>query len=142
MADPLVVQILTKKHAALQGELKRAEAKSRALIKDLYHLEHVIRLYQREWEPKSVRPIRPRKPSQWRRARVGLRHALEVLKRAEGPLTSVEIALKALEIAGEPIPDKWGVWSIANSIGTSLKRRVGHGVSVTEERPKRWMMEA
>lgn len=138
MADPHIISILTKKHAKLQGELRKSDQRSRALIKDLYHIEHVIRMYRREWEPKQVKPIRPRKPSQWRRARVGIRHALEVLKQAEAPLTSVELALKALERAGEPIPDKWAVWSIANSFGTSLSRHVGKGVVMVEGRPRRW----
>lgn len=140
MAESHVVSALTYKYARLKGELDKHEADARGLRQSLDHIEHVIRLYKQDWEPHFVSAVRPRVAGKWRYSIVGIRTAFEVLKRAERPLTAVEIAQRCVLLVDEPIPDKRRLWSIANSINQSLLRHVGRFVERSEGRPAKWSL--
>jgi hypothetical protein len=140
MAESTIVTALTYKYARLKGELDKHEADARGLKESLDHIEHVIRLYRKDWEPRFVQAVRPRKAGKWRYSAVGIRTAFEVLKRAERPLTAVEIAQRCVVLADELVPDKERLRSIANSINQSLSRHVGRFVERTEGRPAAWSL--
>jgi hypothetical protein len=140
MAEPLVLSILTAKYARLKGEMEAHNAAGRRIARDMHHVECVIRLFREEFEGRKVKAVRPRKPARWTRSRDGLKLALDVLRKADQPMTSNEIAYQTAEIAGLPIPDKWELWAMSNAINTSLKRRIGKGIACDEGRPRRWAL--
>ena len=140
MAEPHVVTALTYKYARLKGALDKHEADAHDLKVSLDHIEHVIRLYQKDWEPHFIQSVRPRQAGKWRYSVVGIRTAFDVLRRAERPLTSVEIAHRAVLLVDEPMPDKKRLWSIANAITQSLARNTGRFIERHEGRPARWSL--
>jgi hypothetical protein len=140
MAEPHVISILTAKYARLRGELSAANEQSRRIAKDMHHVECVIRLFRQEFEGRKIKAIRPHKPARWTRARQGMRYAIEVLKTAEGPLTSIEIAIRAAELAKLPPPDKPELWAMANAINTGMRRRLGTFIESDGGRPVRWFL--
>lgn len=140
MKDPLIVTTLTYKYARLKGELDRRNAEAKALMTSLDCIEHVIRLYREDWSPRFVEAVRPRKAGKWRYSVVGIRTAFEVLKRAERPLTAKEIAMRCIELADEPVPDKARLNGIANALNIGLLRHVGVSVRHDGGRPKKWWL--
>ena len=128
MAEPHVISILTAKYARLRGEMDALNEQSRRIAKDMHHVECVIRLFREEFEGRKIKAIRPRKPARWTGSREGMRYAIDVLKVADAPLTSIEIALRSAELAKLPLPDKQTLWAMANAINTGMKRRLGDWV--------------
>lgn len=57
-----------------------------------------------------------------------------------GPMTAHEIAARALAINGIELPDNKTLSAVAGSLAASLERRVGHGVTIIEGRPRRWQL--
>jgi hypothetical protein len=140
MAESHVVTALTYKYARLKGELDKHEADARDLKESLDHIEHVIRLFRKDWEPHFIGAVRPRKAGKWRYSVVGIRTAFEVLKRAERPLTALEIARRCVLLVDEPMPDKQRLSGISNSINQSLQRHIGRYVNREDCRPAKWSL--
>jgi hypothetical protein len=140
MAESHVVTALTYKYARLKGELDRHEADVRGLKESLDHIEYVIRLYRKDWEPHFIGAVRPRKAGKWRYSVVGIRTAFEVLRRAERPLTTLEIAGRCVLLADEPMPDKHRLSAISNSINQGLQRHIGRYVEREDCRPAKWSL--
>ncbi len=140
MAESHVVTALTYKYARMKGEMEKHQADARQIMVSLDHIEHVIRLYSKDWEPHFIQTVRPRIAGKWRYSVVGIRTAYEVLKRAERPLTALEIAQRCVILVDEPMPDKQRLWMVASSITQSLKRHDGRFVERSEGRPARWSL--
>lgn len=142
MAEQHVITALTAKYARVKGEFEQKKEESRRLQADMYHIEAVIRIFREEFEGRKIKAVRPRKPTRWTKNRQGMRYAIDVLKTAAAPLTSIEIAERTAEMAKMPQPDKWALWAMANAINTGMKRRLGKGVIQHTGRPVRWSLEA
>src|SRR5579863_6626167 len=104
MADLHVVSALRDKYAHLKGEARKLESDLATIREAMEHIKAAIRLFNIEVDDDAP-PIRPKQPSRWKRRNGAERYALDVLRQATEPMTSREIALKALDLAGYPIPD-------------------------------------
>ena len=92
MADPHVVSALRQERAELAGELIAAEKRILQLREDISCLDRTIRVFDPTAEPHTIRPIlRRKKPTLIPRGQCG-RTILDMLRRADSPMTAREIA--------------------------------------------------
>lgn len=140
MADSNVLSALTRKYALILGELRQCEGRSDKLRADLVHIEATIRLFRADWDS-EVRPRRPRKASRWLRHGDGVRTAIDVLRASPVPMTSREIAVRVLALAGVDCVEAAHLNAAAHSIAASLKLKSRFGVVGDDSRPRRWRIE-
>jgi hypothetical protein len=90
-----------------------------------------------------VRPIavRRRKANPWFRRGACVQHALDVLRKAAGPLTTKEIAVRMLQETGIAEPDTKQIRNLIGDVNRSLLRHVGKSVErVGEGTPAQWTL--
>ena len=141
MKDEHVVSALIRKYAEIKGKLIVAEKHSRKLRGDLTHLDAVLRLFRTNYETAKIIATRPKRPIRWGKRGQGWRSAIDVLRRADAPMTAREIGLQVarklgVETKGEPLR------YLVTSIGDSLQRASKKGiVAQIGDYPRRWRIE-
>ena len=128
---------LQRKYAALLGEIEECRDRSAKLEADAIHVEACIRMWREDWDSDAAAPRRPRKPIRWMKQGQGVQTALEVLRDAERPLTTAEIAERMMVKRGITDRDRRSVKSLKSIIGAALSSKVEQGI-VAEGSPKRW----
>ena len=132
-----VIETLSVKHARLQGVVARNCPNNAGFMADMEAVERVIRIYFPDWQP--LPPINPRGPAIMGSYGVMIRGALDVLRTADRPLTTMEIARAVAGKSG--LTEFSHVKAAAASIHMGLKRRVSKGVVIVDGHPKRWALE-
>lgn len=92
MGDAFVISGLREKRAELSGELIAAEKRVLQLRADLDCLDGAIRLFDPEAEPRKIRPVQTRRVSGPIPRGQCSRAILDMLRRADQPMTAREIA--------------------------------------------------
>jgi len=133
-----VIDTLLRLHADLGGKLLENEAEAKRLQEDMKHVEAVIRMFDPAF---NVRPIaiRRRRANPWFKRNAGFRHALDILRKADGPLTTREIATRMLQDTGLSKPSIKQVRNLTGAVNRSLARNVGKLVA-GEGYPIRWTL--
>ncbi|MGI9494108.1 MAG: hypothetical protein ACR2QF_17090 [Geminicoccaceae bacterium] len=94
MADPIVVSQLIKKRSELAGLVDAKRSELSALLKDLTHIDAVIRLFDPDKAPELL-PVKQYRPKDKYFARNELmRRTLEILRLADKPMRAREIAVQ------------------------------------------------
>src|SRR6266850_3133560 len=90
---------LERLHAELGGQILQNKKDAKRLAKAMVHVEAVLKMLEPGYD---VRPIavRRRKPNPWFRRGTVFRHALDVLRTAEAPLTAREIVTAMIAAKG------------------------------------------
>ncbi len=132
-----VIEALSAKHARLQGLAARHCPKRKCHQADLEAVERVIRMYDAAWTPQA--PNRPRRPAIMERFGALTTGALEVLREADRPLKTRDIARMVLAKRG--VYDATSISGATTSIAVGLKSRIGKGVIRHEGKPFRWSLE-
>lgn len=140
MAETHVLTALQAKHRRIKGLIIKLESEESGLRADLASVEHVIRLFQQDWQDDST-AIVPRKPCRWDRRGDGVKTALAVLRDATEPMTAREIALAVWERTKVPMPPKNEFYRITSAFNMAMARRVGKGVIRHEGKPVRWSVK-
>jgi hypothetical protein len=101
MADPHVISALREKRALVAGLIEKLERKLEQHRADLTHIDGVLRLFQPEHDPASIKPKR----TYARRARYFARNELsrlvmDVLRGRDGLSTTDQIAGQVIEAKG------------------------------------------
>jgi hypothetical protein len=141
MTDSHVVSALVRKFSEIKGNLKAAEKHSRALRADLVHIEAVLKLFRSDYKTAAIIATRPKRAIRWGRRGHGWRTALEILRKAEAPMSAREIGLQAarklgVEPNGEPLR------YLVTSIADSLRRGIKKGIIVQiGDHPRRWQIK-
>jgi hypothetical protein len=141
MADNQLVCGLKAKYAELLGQLEQCERRAEALRSEMAHVEATLRMFQGDWTPDTATGKRPYRPSRWSRRHQGTRLALTILREADKPLTTNEIALELLQRSGMPV-DRDGIERTTALLRSALTKRIGQGVVCHEGYPKRWSIAA
>ena len=138
MTDSHVVSALVRKFSEIKGKLKASEKHSRNLRADLVHIEAVLKLFRTDYDTAAIIATRPKRPIRWGKRGQGWRTALEILRKAEAPMSAREIGLQAarklnLKAEGESLR------YLVTSIGDSLVRGTKKGiVAQIGDHPRRW----
>ncbi len=135
-----VIDTLLRLHADLGGKLLENEAEAKRLQEDMKHVEAVIRMFDPAF---NVRPIaiRRRRANPWFKRNAGFRHALDILRKADGPLTTKQIAVQMLKDTGLSQPSIKQIRNLTGAVNRSLARNIGKLVT-GEGRPIMWRLIA
>jgi hypothetical protein len=129
---------LLRLHAELGGKIKDNKKEAKRLAKSMLHVEAVLKMLEPGYD---VRPIsvRRRKPNPWFKRGTVFRHALDVLRTAERPLTTKEITARMLSAKGITNAAPKAARDLAGAVQSSLRNHSGKGVTaVGEGMPARW----
>ena len=113
---------LTKRRAELSGEADTLRTRLAAIGTDLGHLDAVIRQFDPEHDIAGIRPKRPRGPNTARPGEMS-RYVLGVLREAQGPLTTVEVAQRFMTDRGVDAADGRAVRLATKRVGMALSHQ-------------------
>lgn len=141
IASKQAMHTLRQLHAELAGKLIDNKKERGRLVASMRHVEAVLKLLQPGYD---VRPIavRRRKPNKWFKRGTLLRHALDVLRAAEGPLTAREVTIRMLAAKGVANQSAKAVRDLIGSVKASLQNHEGRGVAAGYGDPMRWTVSS
>jgi hypothetical protein len=141
--DHPAVAYLVWLHADIGGRLLENKKEAQRLAASMLAVEHVIRLFDSDFNARTISARRRQKTNPWFKRGTLFREALDVLRKATGPLTVGEITASVLAAKG--IRDATakqrngitaGIRSCLEANAGKTVQRVGEGV------PKRWQVAA
>lgn len=142
MAESHVVTALIAKYAELSGRKEACEKESAALWEYMMHIQATLSLFKEGFDITSILPKHQYKRNPALKKGEGIREAYSILRAANEPLTSFELAVRILKARGIEEPSKVMIQNLRNSIGTCLRKRQKEGVVVSNgDHPKRWEMK-
>jgi hypothetical protein len=140
--DHPAVAYLVRLHADIGGKLLDNKKEAARLASSMLAVEHVIKLFDPDFNARSISARRRQKTNPWFKRGTLFREALDVLRKATGPLTVGEITagvLAAKGIRDATVRQRNG---IAAGIRSCLEANAGKTVErVGEGTPKRWSVE-
>jgi hypothetical protein len=89
--DHPAVAYLVRLHADLGGRILENRKEAKRLAESMKHVEAVIRLFNPAYDTRRISVRRRYKGNPWFKRGTLLRHALDALRKAQGPLTAREI---------------------------------------------------
>jgi len=139
-ADHPAVDYLVRLHADLGGRILENRKEAKRLAESMCHVEHVIRLFDPAYNVTRIAARRRYKGNGIFKRGTILRHALDVLRKAQGPLTAREITERMLAVRGVQADAK-AMRSLIASVQTSLQNHEGKTVvRVGKGMPGRWTL--
>ena len=135
MADPIVVTQLIAKRSELAGLADAKRGELNAILRDLDHLDAVIKLFAPEKVPELI-PVK-RRPSDRTFARHELtRRIFNILREAKRPMTARQITDRIVEDKGTDEPAA----QLKGRVVRALKRQGKVLESRIEERERVWLI--
>jgi hypothetical protein len=129
---------LEQLHAELGGRLVQSKRETARLIEAMKHVEAVLKLLQPDYRLTSI-AIRRRQHNPWFKRGTALRHVLEVLRKAEAPLTPREITERMLKARNVTNPDPKELSRLSSSVASALHSHKGKSVAAhVHMKPTRW----
>ena len=120
MAEPLVINALSKKRAELAGEIKKAQQHLQKSMRDLEHLDQTLLLFDCSIEISKIKP-RTLAPPDWAKRGEMTRTILELFRKTSSPLTIRDIAQHVVEERELNADDAKLMRAMKNRVGTALR---------------------
>jgi hypothetical protein len=137
--DHPAVAYLVRLHADIGGKLLDNKKEAARLASSMLAVEHVIKLFDPDFNARTISARRRQKTNPWFKRGTLFREALDVLRKATGPLTVAEITAGVLAAKGiRNATDQQrrgveaGIRSCLESKAGTTVQRIGEGL------PKRW----
>ncbi len=129
---------LDRLHAEIAGKIADNKREAARLAQDMRHVEAVMKLLNPSFNANRV-AVRHRKPNPWFKRGTIFRHAVEVLRKAQEPLTAAEICQRMFAEIGVSEPSREDFRTIFGGVQASLRNNEGKTVqAVGGGRPARW----
>jgi thymidine phosphorylase len=133
---------LLQLHAELAGKILDNKREADRLREAMSHVEAVIKMLDPTHNLRTI-AVRRRKPNQWFKRGTVWRAALDTMRRAGGPLTISEIAVRMLEAKRIADAPRSAVETLEGAVRASLHKNDGRTVDKTgPERPYRWKLRS
>jgi hypothetical protein len=134
---------LVKLHADLGGRIQANKDEAVQLAEAMKHVEAVIKLYNPDYNVARIAGRRRQKTNPWFKRGTLFREALDVMRKAAGPLTCAEITDGVLAAHGikDATKRQWqgieaGIRSCLETAAGKTVERAGDGV------PRRWKVRS
>ncbi len=129
---------LVRLHAELGGKIKDNKREAQRLRQSMRHVEAVLHLLDPTFNVRRIAPRRRYNPNPlFKRGHVWLA-ALDVLRRAQEPMSTEEVSRALLASKGVPEPSRAEVRTMYAAVAASLGNHAGKLVTADEGRPRRW----
>ncbi|MGB6504359.1 MAG: hypothetical protein WBE99_13030, partial [Xanthobacteraceae bacterium] len=126
--DHPAVDYLVRLHADLGGKILANRKEAERLAESMKHVEAVIRLFDPGYDVTRIAPRRRYKGNGLFRRGTIIRSALDVLRKAQMPLTAREVTERMLAARGVPEPAAKAMRGLIASVQTSLQNHTGKSV--------------
>jgi hypothetical protein len=127
-------------HAELAGKIGDNKREAKRLAESMVHVEAVLKLLVPGYDVRPI-AIRRRKTNPWFKRGTVLRHGLEVLRKAQRPMTAREITEAMLVAKGISDAPRKAVSNLTASVQSCLHKYKGGFIrSVGEGMPGRWVL--
>jgi hypothetical protein len=130
---------LERLHAELAGKILDNKAEAQRLRSHMKSVEEVLKLLAPGYDTRPI-AVRRRKPNPWFKRGTVFRSAVDVLRTADRPLTTLEIARRMVAIKGVQGAPRKGIRVLAGAIQASMRKHKGGMVVAHGERPTRWAL--
>jgi hypothetical protein len=131
---------LEQLHAELAGKIQVNKEQGERLVENMKHVEAVLKLLDPAYDVRHI-AVRRRKPNLWFKRGTVFRNALDVLRNAERPLTTREIAARMLAAKGVTAPADKDRRTLEGAVQSSLRNHKGKTIeTVGEGMPVRWRL--
>jgi hypothetical protein len=131
---------LLELHSTLGGEILKNKKRAAELASAMRHVEAVIKMLDPQFSLRGI-AVKRRQRNQWFKRGTLYRKALDVLRKADKPMTATELGGAVLAAAGIRTDDRTAVQILGRSINSSLRNHAGKGVQqVNEGIPARWAL--
>ncbi len=133
---------LERLHAELGGQILANKEEAGRLAESMRHVEAVLKMLKPGYSVRAI-SVRRRKNNAWFKRGTLFRTALEVLRTAEKPLSSIEIAERMIAARGIQNPSKADTEVVRSGVHCSLMKNDGKSVARTDDRsPARWSLKS
>lgn len=137
--DPAVFA-LTALHAELGGKIKDNERDAQRLRADMVHVEAVLKILRPELDTRRIAVKRRYNPNPlFKRGHV-FRGVLDLLRKAEAPMTVDEIVVALFRSKGVEEPTRDQRRHLYGAVNSSLRGNEGKSVAALEGRPRKWAL--
>ncbi|MGC1279830.1 MAG: hypothetical protein WA893_16690, partial [Xanthobacteraceae bacterium] len=126
--DHPAVDYLVRLHADLGGKILANRKEAERLAESMKHVEAVIRLFDPGYDVTRIAARRRYKGNGLFRRGTIIRSALDVLRKAQMPLTAREVTERMLAARGVPEPAAKAMRGLIASVQTSLQNHTGKSV--------------
>jgi hypothetical protein len=135
------VAYLVRLHADIGGRIQAAKAQAERLAGDMKHVEAVLKIFDPDYNVAGIAARRRVTGNPWFKRGTLFRHALDVLRAAQGPMTVRELTEAVMAAKGvtdaTPVQRK----GLEAGLRASLEDHAGKTVqTVGEGVPKRWQL--
>ena len=125
---------LVKKRAELSGQLATMHDAIAQMVRDLEHLDATIRIIAPDYEPEGIAPKLFRPPDDWSKRGQMSRMVLSILRTADQPLTSRDIAARMVLERGLAMDAKL-LRTMTKRVSTALRDQRDKGRVASEDGP-------
>jgi hypothetical protein len=139
--DHPAVAYLVRLHADLGGQLQANKAEAEHLAEAMLNVEAVIKLYDPDFSVRAISAKRRVRGNPWFKRGTLFRHALDVLRKANAPMTVREVtdAVMAAREIEDATPDQRE--RLEAGLRSCLEVNAGKTVARANEGiPKRWKL--
>jgi hypothetical protein len=137
--DHPAIDYLVRLHADLGGKIWENKKEAQRLAEAMKHVEAVIRLFDPNFNIRRISIRRRYKGNAWFKRGTLFRHALDVLRKTQEPLTTRQIVKRMLAARNVRNVASRDVSNLAASALASLRHNDGKTVrQVGRETPGRW----
>lgn len=130
---------LERLHSELGGKILDNKSEAKRLAASMRHVEEVLKLLRPGYDTRPI-AVRRRKANPWFKRGTVFRSAVDVLRTAESPLTTLEIARRMVANKGVQGAPRKGVRVLAGAIQASMRNHKGGMVVAHGERPTLWSL--
>lgn len=130
---------LEQLHQELAGKIIDNRSEARRLAQSMRHVEAVLKLLDADYSLRRI-AVRRRKPNPWFKRGTVFRSAVDVLRTAEKPLSTQEIAEAMLAKKGVTGVDRRALRDLTGAVKSSLRNHKGGTVNGDGGRPERWAL--
>lgn len=132
---------LERLHAELGGQILANKKEAKRLAESMKHVEAVLRLLEPDYEIRKIAVRRKEHNAFFKRGTM-FRHAIDVLRKADGPLTCREIVERMIAAQSVTKPALKDIRIVVGGVQASLKNNEGKTVASDGKMPARWKLGA
>lgn len=131
---------LIRKRAELAGKIERAYAELRQMVADLETADAAIAIFDPGFKAETIKPRAFRPPRDWANRGEMARMVLSILRQAEEPLTSRDIALEMLASRALDPEDQKLLRLMVKRVGVALRHQRDCGRVQSDQGPGQYMV--
>lgn len=140
MTEQYVVAGLVRKRAELAGKIEHTYNELRRMVADLETTDAALAIFDPDFKAETIKPRAFRPPDDWSQRGEMARMVLTILRQAQEPLTSRDIALEMLVTRALDPEDAKLLRLMAKRVGVALRYQREQGRVRSQPGPGQFML--